>query len=116
MTLKEEEGFGHRSTNMNNVDTARVNKVTKHNIQKLDEFFLGTVERAMELHDQIVELQNKDDSLKSCHDIASNSKSVFFFRDLDKLLYRKIHMYGFQIYQLVLPESKPLEVIKLAHD
>ena len=97
-------------------NTAQVNKVARHKIQQLDEVPLGAVERAMELHDQMVDLQNKDDSLKSCRDMARSGNSDFFFRDLDKLLYRKTKMYGFQIYQLVLPESKRLEVIKLAHD
>jgi len=104
--------------NLENIipDTARVNRISKYNSQPLDEIPLGSTERAMELHDKMVELQNNDDSLKSCRELAKSGKSDFFVRDLDKLLYRKTRMYGFQIYQLVLPESKRLEVMKLAHD
>ena len=81
-----------------------------------DDSPLGAVERAMKLHDEMVELQKNDKTIEECWRMASAGKSEFYVRDLDKLLYRKTHMYGFQVHQLVLPESKRKEVLELAHD
>ena len=60
----------------------------------------------MKLHEEIVALQNSDDSLESCRKMAKAGKSEFYVRSLDKLLYRKTKLYGFEVHQLVLPKSK----------
>ena len=97
-------------------DVTVVNKVTKHDTGPIDEVPLGAAERSMVMHDEIVKLQNEDLSLASCRNMAKTKKSEFFIRELDKLLYRKTQMFGFQVYQLVVPESKRLEIMQLAHD
>ena len=77
---------------------------------------LAAAESSIELHNEMVKLQNSDPSLESCIKMAKAGKSEFFVRDLDKLLYRKTNMFGFQVHQLVLPESKRLQVLQMAHD
>lgn len=81
-----------------------------------DDIQLGSVERAMKLHEEIVALQNSNDSLESCRKMAKAEKSEFYVRSLDKLLYRKTKLYGFEVHQLVLPKSKRAQVLELAHD
>ena len=84
--------------------------------KNVEDFPLGSAERAMRAHDEMVELQNSDKTIESCFDMAKTGKSEFYIRPLDKLLYRKTQQYGFQVHQLVLPEAKRLEVLVTAHD
>ena len=77
---------------------------------------LGSAESLMKLHDEMIILQKDDPTIESCFKMAKTGKSEFFVRDSDRLLYRKTNKFGFQVYQLILPESKRAEVLRLAHD
>jgi len=112
-TMEERIAYTNNNVNILN-DKQNISLQTEN--ESCDEIALGAAERAMKSHDDMVCLQTSDITLQSCQNMAKTKKSEFFTRDIDKLLYRKTQMYGFQVYQLVLPESKRKQVIQLAHD
>ena len=60
-----------------------------NNKTAIDSCPLGAAESSIELHAEIIKLQNTDDSLEPCFKMAKAGKSEFFVHDIDKLLYRK---------------------------
>ena len=77
---------------------------------------LNADEMNMTLHDEMIKAQQNDVSLSQYFKMAQSHKSEFFVRESDKLLYRKTVLHGFSVFQLVLPVSKRLQVMKMAHD
>ena len=77
---------------------------------------LNADECNMTLHDEMIKAQQNDVSLSQYFKMARSHKSEFFVRESDKLLYRKTVLHGFSVFQLVLPVSKRLQVMKMAHD
>ena len=77
---------------------------------------LNADELCMNLQDAFYKAQRDDPTLQALWRMATSGHSEFFVRDSDRLLYRKTQLHGFQVFQLLLPECKRLEVIKLAHD
>ena len=60
--------------------------------------------------------QLSDPSLQSCWKSVKTEGSVFFVNPVNKLLYRKQVIGGFEIDQLVLPLKKREKVLQTAHD
>ena len=60
--------------------------------------------------------QVSDISLKTCWDSVGHEKSTFLVRPDNKLLYHKVSVGGFEVHQLVLPESRRRMILEKAHD
>ena len=58
--------------------------------------------------------QENDRSLKVCWDLARRGKSGYFVRE--GILYRNERIFGHYVEQLVLPQSRRMQAIRLAHD
>ena len=54
-----------------------------------------------------------DRSLKVCWDLARRGKSGYFVRE--GILYRNERIFGHYVEQLVLPQSRRMQAIRLAH-
>ena len=102
--------------NVSPLKTFQIDSIHGATDDAVDSVPFGPAERAIKAHDEMVYLQQNDKSLELCRDLAKSSKSEFFIRDLDKLIYRKTKIFGFQVFQLVLPTVKREQVLKLAHD